>query len=163
MQLHESLSICSSLIASNCCLIQLVLNYLSIGCAGFAILEPIRPFARMATIASILYMLSRKRSARTWVFSIISLMLLISQDMLALHNKSSLTPSQWLQWPQVVQQGSSEIGSTKARKGEAHIASGITTHEARATGLKSQSCSSGLEDCQIGNGFRYLYLVAGIK
>ena len=136
MQLHEILSISSSLIVSNCCLIQLVFNYLSIGCAGFAILNPIRPFVRMATIASILSMLSHKRTARTWLFSTISLMLLVSQDMLALHNKSSI-PSHagGLRWPQVAQQGSSEIGSTKPRKEETHIASGVTSREARGTGL----------------------------
>lgn len=91
------LAICSSLVASNCCILQLILNFFSIGCAGFAILDPLRPYARTATVASVVYMMLT-RSGRTkrssWMISAISLLLLTSQDMIALYNKGG-RPAAW--------------------------------------------------------------------
>ncbi|ORY95245.1 hypothetical protein BCR43DRAFT_492678 [Syncephalastrum racemosum] len=54
-QKHSSWSIATigmALLASSCCVIQLVLNMLSISCAGFAVLTPYRPWFTLATLAT---------------------------------------------------------------------------------------------------------------
>jgi copper chaperone CopZ len=43
-----------SLLASSCCVVQLVLNALSLGCAGFAALDRFRPFFLSTTLGTLL-------------------------------------------------------------------------------------------------------------
>ena len=90
----ESLAIAGSLAASNCCVIQLLLNYFALGCAGFSALDRWRPFSTALTAASCAALLirggcpSRRRSA--WAVCLISAALLISQHVLSAHNKGTL-------------------------------------------------------------------------
>lgn len=48
------LSTIGGLLSSSCCVIQLALNLFSIGCAGFSILDPYRPFFLVATFTSLI-------------------------------------------------------------------------------------------------------------
>jgi hypothetical protein len=51
-------------LASSCCLIQLALNSLGFGCAGFAALDPLRPAALAATAVLLAVAHARHRSWR---------------------------------------------------------------------------------------------------
>lgn len=44
MRLQTGFPLASALLASSCCVIQLLLNALSLGCGGFAVLTPYEPF-----------------------------------------------------------------------------------------------------------------------
>lgn len=50
------------LLSSSCCTVQLVLNSLSLGCAGFAVLDRLRPFFLALTFSSLAY--------KTWRYDI---------------------------------------------------------------------------------------------
>ncbi|RUP52169.1 hypothetical protein BC936DRAFT_138590 [Jimgerdemannia flammicorona] len=50
-----SLPLLTSLLASSCCVIQLLLNLFSVSCAGFAILTPYRPVFTALTALSLVY------------------------------------------------------------------------------------------------------------
>lgn len=50
------------LLSSSCCTIQLVLNSISMGCAGFAVLDRFRPFFLLATFSSLAY--------KTWRYDV---------------------------------------------------------------------------------------------
>ena len=144
-----------------------MLNYLSIGCAGFAILDPFRPIARVATIASILHMLLNRRTARAWSLSIISIMLLASQDMLALQNKSNRPSTRWL-LKAVAQYYRSKDGDMSRPDSNAPMMKGdampgTMSDEARMTGHGLQSYSLGTEECKGGSERDYKFRVVGIK
>jgi len=76
-QLPSLFPILSSLIASSCCPIQLLLNSLSLSCAGFAILNPLRlPFTLFTVI---LLISSLVKYGVTWkTSSIITLSILVT-------------------------------------------------------------------------------------
>ena len=161
-------ALCSSLIASNCCVIQIILNHLSIGCAGFAILDPFRPFAKVATIASVAHMLLHRRTARAWLLSIISIMLLVSQDMLAMQNKSDRPSSSsplWLQRAVARYHRPEDDDSDGPMMMEGDVGLRTTPDEAWMTGQgTAQYCSLGAEDCQrYGSGRDYKFRVVGLK
>lgn len=52
-------AVLAGLLNSSCCVVQLILNWFSVGCAGFAILDPFRPIFLTASfggfLLSILY------------------------------------------------------------------------------------------------------------
>lgn len=52
-------AILGGLLSSQCCVIQLALNVMSVGCAGFSALSPYRPAFLAATTASLV--LSHRR------------------------------------------------------------------------------------------------------
>ncbi len=68
------------LLSSSCCTIQLVLNSVSVGCAGFAVLDRFRPFFLFFTFSSLAYKtamydvrLHHKpwRSLSTWIVALV--------------------------------------------------------------------------------------------
>ncbi|KAF9569548.1 hypothetical protein EC968_002555 [Mortierella alpina] len=84
------------LLSSSCCVIQLVLNVFSIGCAGFSILTPLRPFFIAISTGLILYTVYRYRwSARTAITLVLTLFLTATPEMVALHNQSALGAWSW--------------------------------------------------------------------
>lgn len=72
-------SIFSSFASSSCCLIQLLLNLFSLGCAGFSVLDDYQPIFLSLTLIS-LVQLYRKRSSHTknFLFIITLCVLIIS-------------------------------------------------------------------------------------
>ncbi|KAF9949669.1 hypothetical protein BGZ70_001673, partial [Mortierella alpina] len=84
------------LLSSSCCVIQLVLNIFSIGCAGFSILTPLRPVFITISAGLILYTVYQYRwSSRTAITLAMTLFLTATPEMVALHNQSSLGTLPW--------------------------------------------------------------------
>lgn len=69
-----------SLLSSSCCLIQVVLNFLSLGCAGFAVLGPVRPLCLAAQAHMSL-------SARDPLIAAVALCVALSPELLVLSGK----------------------------------------------------------------------------
>lgn len=90
------LSACGGgLLSSSCCIIQLLLNYFSIGCVGFSKLTPYEPFFKSLSgglIALMLYKYGLTR--RTVTTLLITGMLMGSKEVVRLHNDGSL---KWMQ------------------------------------------------------------------
>jgi copper chaperone CopZ len=84
-------SFATALIGSCLCPIQLVLNALGFGCAGFAVLTPYRvPFA-MLTFANVsLSFWAGTKSPRQFALSLLSMSVLFSPEIVKLINRSSL-------------------------------------------------------------------------
>eukprot|EP01062_Namystynia_karyoxenos_P017243 TRINITY_DN16336_c0_g1_i1.p2 TRINITY_DN16336_c0_g1~~TRINITY_DN16336_c0_g1_i1.p2 ORF type:complete len:190 (+),score=47.96 TRINITY_DN16336_c0_g1_i1:80-649(+) len=55
------LAVCGGLLGSSCCVLQLGLNTLGFGCAGFAVLDPFRPYVAAATVSALAYKAKRNR------------------------------------------------------------------------------------------------------
>ncbi len=70
-------TILASLLGSSCCVIQLVLNALNIGCAGFALLDPYRGLFTLLTIA-LLFWQGWRYGFSNWKTMVISSLLLSS-------------------------------------------------------------------------------------
>ncbi|KAF9206143.1 hypothetical protein BGZ59_000109 [Podila verticillata] len=78
------------LLSSSCCVVQLVLNAFSIGCAGFSVLTPLRPVFLAISFGLVLYTVAKYRfSARTFVTLLITLGLTIMPELVAVVNQSS--------------------------------------------------------------------------
>ncbi|KAG0344127.1 hypothetical protein BG004_004714 [Podila humilis] len=78
------------LLSSSCCVIQLVLNAFSIGCAGFSVLTPLRPVFLGISFGLVLYTVFKYRlTARTIVTLFITLGLTITPEMVAVVNQSN--------------------------------------------------------------------------
>uniref|UniRef100_A0A7R9YST7 HMA domain-containing protein n=1 Tax=Chlamydomonas euryale TaxID=1486919 RepID=A0A7R9YST7_9CHLO len=104
---EELAAIAGSLVASNCCVLQLVLNSLSLGCAGFAALDPYKGVGRalaVMCVGRLLLKAVRQRERRAGAFAAISLLLLASQDVLAWTNRNPTPASSssvswwWRSW-----------------------------------------------------------------
>ncbi|KAF9174997.1 hypothetical protein BGX20_008841 [Mortierella sp. AD010] len=79
------------LLSSSCCLIQLILNVFSIGCAGFSVLTPFRPIFGSISLALIAYTVYKYRlSTRTTITMAFALILILTPEMVAVHNQSAL-------------------------------------------------------------------------
>ncbi|KAK9795948.1 hypothetical protein WJX73_002658 [Symbiochloris irregularis] len=57
-------AVSGGLLASSCCVLQLVLNAFSVGCAGFSVLTPYRPVFAALTSASLAYTHHKYRDRR---------------------------------------------------------------------------------------------------
>ncbi|KAK3842200.1 MAG: hypothetical protein J3R72DRAFT_443925 [Linnemannia gamsii] len=79
------------LLSSSCCLIQLALNLMSVGCAGFSILTPYRPLFLAFSSLLVLFNLFKYRwSPRTaWTVALV-LTLTTTPEMVAVYNQSSV-------------------------------------------------------------------------
>ncbi|RIA80935.1 hypothetical protein C1645_791551 [Glomus cerebriforme] len=86
-------AIITGLLSSSCCIIQLVLNIFSIGCAGFSILTPYRPIFLSFTTILILYTITKYglKSKRTLIILLISLSLSSSPELISLYNQGRIT------------------------------------------------------------------------
>jgi copper chaperone CopZ len=85
----------TALLSSSCCVIQLILNLFSISCAGFAVLTPYRSLLGSITIGLLSYNLYNKglKSRQAWLSLAISLVLMISPDIVKWVNQSAVTPA----------------------------------------------------------------------
>lgn len=125
-----------SLMWSSCCLVQLVMNALSLGCAGFSALDRLRPFFIAATVASLKRAshsyAQRKAWARIGVLWGASLLLACSPAILRCVNTGTL-------------------GATAKAKGgpKQHTQRESNTQEVldvslRVRGVKCEACANGL-------------------
>ena len=78
-------SILTSLLASSCCSIQLILNLLSFGCAGFAILDPYEKYFISISIILICIIIKKEGFTKRNLFTIMICLLLISSRYLLLN------------------------------------------------------------------------------
>jgi copper chaperone CopZ len=80
------------LLASQCCVIQLVFNYLSLPCAGFALLSPYRPFFLVLVVLFTLTTFYRSPLQwRSTLVIILTLMLTFTPEMVDYANRH-MTP-----------------------------------------------------------------------
>ncbi|KAL6765928.1 hypothetical protein V8C86DRAFT_2452048 [Haematococcus lacustris] len=90
---EAGLPLACAMLSSCCCTVQLLLNALNMGCAGFAVLEPWTPLFHCATLASLLHLLLRRGlTTRTLAWALLTGLLATSQHTLALHNQGKLLP-----------------------------------------------------------------------
>ncbi|KAI8840817.1 hypothetical protein BJ741DRAFT_662073 [Chytriomyces cf. hyalinus JEL632] len=93
----NALTLLLALLGSSCCLIQLILNALSIGCAGFALLDPLSPVFTSLTVASLSVSLWRVRfkpNRNIAATAALSLFLLSLPSLVDKFNKSNLSHSE---------------------------------------------------------------------
>ncbi|KAG0267518.1 hypothetical protein BGZ95_002830 [Linnemannia exigua] len=78
------------LLSSSCCLIQLALNLMSVGCAGFSILTPYRPlFLAFSSLLVLFNLFNYRWSPRTaWTVALV-VTLTTTPEMVAIYNQSS--------------------------------------------------------------------------
>jgi len=70
-----TIAVTGSLLSSSCCLLQLGLNAMSVGCAGFAVLDPYRKPFLLLTFCSLLWASYRatKRTGRVFTWRVLTL------------------------------------------------------------------------------------------
>ncbi|CAG8455261.1 717_t:CDS:1 [Diversispora eburnea] len=85
-------AIITGLLSSSCCIIQLILNMFSVGCAGFSILTPFRSIFLSFTV--IFFLLTIKKfgikSKQTINTLIISLLLCFSPEFVSFYNEGNI-------------------------------------------------------------------------
>ncbi|KAF9301670.1 hypothetical protein BGZ74_006433 [Mortierella antarctica] len=83
-------AIAVGLLSSSCCVVQLVLNAFSIGCAGFSVLTPLRPVFLAISFGLVLYTVAKYRfSSRAFATLVITLGLTITPELVAVVNQSA--------------------------------------------------------------------------
>jgi copper chaperone CopZ len=90
MILKEQMAWLIALLSSSCCILQLILNYFSISCAGFAIFTPYRPLFTSITLTLLTYNLYYNKQKRTLFSVVFSVMLMISPEVVQYINQHSL-------------------------------------------------------------------------
>ncbi|GBF89537.1 hypothetical protein Rsub_02255 [Raphidocelis subcapitata] len=82
-------ALAGGLMASSCCLVQLALNSLSVGCAGLSVFKPYRSLLRLATAAMLGALLLRSGlNRRTLGTLVCSLLLTFSEDAVSAVNRA---------------------------------------------------------------------------
>jgi len=78
---------------SSCCMIQLVLNALTFGCAGFSVLTPYKGVFRLVALAGAMAVLARGKQPLKWkiLAACVGLGMSFSEDLLGAYNKGSLS------------------------------------------------------------------------
>lgn len=93
IKLKQQLTYLTALLSSSCCIIQLVLNYFSISCAGFTIFTPYRPFFTSITVMlltwNVLYHYNHKNKTRLLFSVVFSVMLMLSPEIIQYINQHS--------------------------------------------------------------------------
>ncbi|KAI8620099.1 hypothetical protein BC830DRAFT_1225628 [Chytriomyces sp. MP71] len=93
----ESLAtIICALLGSSCCAIQLMLNAMSLGCAGFSALDPFAPVFASLSFTFLFAAFVRnglKANRRISVTAFASLLLLLLPQLVRLHSRNKLWPS----------------------------------------------------------------------
>ncbi|KAG2231503.1 hypothetical protein BDF21DRAFT_420072 [Thamnidium elegans] len=81
----------TALLSSSCCVIQLVLNFFSISCAGFAIFTPYRRLLTTVTILMLAYTIRNKgiKNRQVLISTFISVAFMISPEIVKTINVSS--------------------------------------------------------------------------
>lgn len=78
------------LLSSSCCLIQLALNLMSVGCAGFSVLTPYRPlFLAFSSLLVLVTIYKYRWSSRTALTLALVLTLTTTPEIVAVYNQSS--------------------------------------------------------------------------
>ncbi|KAH7049090.1 hypothetical protein BKA57DRAFT_463020 [Linnemannia elongata] len=78
------------LLSSSCCIIQLALNLLSVGCAGFSVLTPYRPlFLTFSSLLVLVTIYKYRWSSRSALTLALVLTLTTTPEMVAVYNQSS--------------------------------------------------------------------------
>ena len=91
-QFIQKLPALTALLSSSCCIIQLMLNFFSISCAGFAVLTPYRPILTTFTTLLLSYnLITIKNKRKAWFPLIISIMIMISPEIVQWMNQLSAT------------------------------------------------------------------------
>ena len=70
------LSFVSATLASGCCWIQLILNALQLGCAGFSVLTPYKPYFLAATV--VFALMNVRKDFSSWVRSAVVLLVMLA-------------------------------------------------------------------------------------
>lgn len=84
-------ALAGGLLSSSCCIVQLAMNALSMGCAGFAVLKPWKPYMRAWTLALVVRTLLQSGSNRRSLCLVaLTLALTYSEDLLAWHNRKGV-------------------------------------------------------------------------
>jgi len=85
----EILSIITSLLSSNCCIIQLILNIFSLGCAGFSIFEKFEIQFHSLTFIFVSLLIYKKGLKRNFLIIILCVLLSMSKRFLNLYLKEN--------------------------------------------------------------------------
>lgn len=79
------------LLSSSCCVLQLVLNCMSIGCAGFSAITPYQSYFKLLTGGLLSYLVRKQGlNRRTATTVLCSCMLMMSQDIVSIYNKGTM-------------------------------------------------------------------------
>ncbi|KAL9540997.1 hypothetical protein MBANPS3_009368 [Mucor bainieri] len=85
----------TALLSSSCCVIQLILNFFSVSCAGFAVFTPYRSVLSTVTILLLSYNLvtatTASQTRRKLVILVVSVLLMVSPEIVQWVNQSSAT------------------------------------------------------------------------
>eukprot|EP00803_Ostreobium_quekettii_P004599 evm.model.scf_1052.2 EVM.evm.TU.scf_1052.2 scf_1052:22606-24380(+) len=78
---------------SSCCMIQLVLNALTYGCAGFSVLTPYKGAFRLVALGGAMAVLARGKQPLKWkiLAACLGLGVSFSEDLLGAYNRGSLS------------------------------------------------------------------------
>ncbi|KAI9339396.1 hypothetical protein BDR26DRAFT_862354 [Obelidium mucronatum] len=92
---YRAFPIAAALLASSCCVVQLILNSLSIGCAGFSALDPYQPLFTTATVILLSSSLIHSRfklvsDPKFWFTVVTCIVLMASPTLVEMHNKNHL-------------------------------------------------------------------------
>jgi len=87
-------SVVSALVGSSCCVIQLALNAMEVGCAGFAIFDPLRPVFTAVTLVALSYQNWRFGWKANWKPTLLSVLLLLSPWIVTLVSQEALGTAQ---------------------------------------------------------------------
>jgi copper chaperone CopZ len=91
-----ALALGGGLLSSSCCTIQLVLNYLSLGCAGFSAITPYQRHLRAATGSVLAFSIVRHGWRRSLATIVLSLGLMFSQEAVKLYDQGALPGLAWI-------------------------------------------------------------------
>ncbi|KAI9498149.1 hypothetical protein BDB00DRAFT_500769 [Zychaea mexicana] len=91
--LSDATTVVTALLSSSCCIIQLLLNIFSYSCAGFAVFTPYRSYLTSTTLIflSLLFFKSGWKSRRAWTTTMISLLLMVTPEIVSWLNIGSTT------------------------------------------------------------------------
>lgn len=129
------------LLSSFCCVLQLALNYTSIGCAGFSALTPYRHVLRAVTGGFLGYLLLTQGLTRRSITTVLlSCMLMASQNILAARNKGYLSLA-GLQ--QLLQDYRVLPGSTAQHQAAQRLVAASKT-SLRVQGMRCEACAARL-------------------
>ncbi|KAL7324694.1 hypothetical protein PS15p_209848 [Mucor circinelloides] len=91
----QQLPALTALLSSSCCVIQLILNFFSVSCAGFAVFTPYRSVLSTITVLLLSYNLATTATAvqtrHKLVVLIVSILLMVSPEVVQWVNQSSAT------------------------------------------------------------------------
>ena len=92
-KVNEVLSVTGAMVSSGCCLVQLALNAMSLGCAGFGILTPYKKVFLGLTFGSLMIQwrfagLRKKKKRRLILMTMIVIFVAFSSELLEIYNNN---------------------------------------------------------------------------